>query len=312
MCERSLPAQEHHNTGLGNLHGLVSAGQNVTNDKLDAIGASLSQMPVGGVQVRCSTVVEAPTTDALARVSRAELRRVIMPIVEQCFQKFKAIPDSQLDEIKRKIDEMTQQLGSKSGGDVHDNVAPTNNALQEVSSAPTRSHQALAELGPSCDLGSTAFGVRNWEKKSNNRHIARWRLSWTFRWTIGTLWVTISTTTTSRKVSPECRIGEIPCPQKAYRVTIEFLPAPLLIQLRGLTLSVANTQNQRGYNQICPLISTFAVLPMDAEVMRFAGRNDVKGIQSLFERRLAAPSDRDKLGRTALMVYFIPYKPLSL
>ncbi|KAL9006273.1 MAG: hypothetical protein Q9188_000995 [Gyalolechia gomerana] len=301
-CERSLPAQEHLNTGLENLQELVSAGQNVTNDKLDAIGASLSQMRVGGVQVRSSTVVQAPTEDVLARVFRAELRRVIMPTVEQCFQKFKANPDSQLAEIRRKIDEMTQQMGSNSGGDVHDNFTPINSTLQEVSSAPARNHQPLAELAPSCDLGSTAFGVPKWEKKSNSRHINRWRLSWTYRWTIGTLWVTISRTTTSRKISPEYRLGEIPCPRKAYRVTIEFLPAPLLIQLRGLTLSVTNTQNQRGYNQICPLISTFAVVSMFAEVMRFARRNDVKGIQSLFERRLAAPSDRDEYGLTPLMV----------
>ncbi|KAL8718775.1 MAG: hypothetical protein Q9181_008157, partial [Wetmoreana brouardii] len=101
--------------------------------------------------------------------------------------------------------------------------------------------------------------------------------------------------------SPEYRIGEVPSPQKAYRVAIEFLAARSLIQLRGLTLSVASTQDQRGYHQICPLISTFAVVPEDAEIMGFALMDDVEGIQDLFERRLAAPSDRDKWGWTPLM-----------
>ncbi|KAL8934553.1 MAG: hypothetical protein Q9211_005162 [Gyalolechia sp. 1 TL-2023] len=181
---QSLPAQENLKTRLENLHELVSAGQNVANDKFDAIGASLSH-------VQSSIVVAAPTEDVLARIFRAELRRVIIPAVEQCFQQSKANPDSQLDEIRRKFDEMTQQLGSKSGGDVHDNVVPTNNPLQEVSSAHTHDRQEAADLAAS--------------------------------------------------------------------------------------------------------------LPWDSKVMIFAGTNNVEGIQDLFERRLAAPSDRDEEGTTPLM-----------
>ncbi|KAL9031741.1 MAG: hypothetical protein Q9196_000251 [Gyalolechia fulgens] len=218
-CGKSPPALEHLNTRLENLHGLVSAGQIVASDNLDAIGASLSH-------VRSSIVLAAPTEDVLARVFRAELRRVIITTVEQCLQKSKANPDSQLDEIRRKIDEMTQQLGSKSGGDVRDNVIPTNNALEEVSNVHTHDLQEAADLAASSQS---------------------------------------------------------------------------LLQLRGFTLSIANTQDQRGYYQTCPSISTFAVIPKSSEVMIFALSNNVDGIQNLFKRRLAAPSDRDELGMTPLM-----------
>ncbi|KAL8942549.1 MAG: hypothetical protein Q9216_001593 [Gyalolechia sp. 2 TL-2023] len=299
-CERSLPAQEHLNTGFENLRELISTGQNVASSKFDTIEALLSQTRVLESHVRSSTVLTAPTEDVLARVFRKELQRVIMPTVEQCFQKFKANPDSQLDEIRRTIDRMTQQLGSMSGGDWHDGVVPANSALQEVSNAPTHHHQGSTDHATVYNLESTAFGIPKCQNRSPNQHIRHSRFSWTFRWTIGTLWVTFSTTTINRKRSVY-RVGEFPSPQKACRVTIDFLPAQSLVQLRGLTLSVANTQDQRGYSQICPLISTFAVVHWDSEVMTFACANNVEGLQNLFERRLAAPNDRDEYGRTPLM-----------
>ncbi|KAL8700426.1 MAG: hypothetical protein Q9201_005454 [Fulgogasparrea decipioides] len=287
--KKSLPAEQHLNTRLENLHKHISVGQNAVSDNLDAIKISLSQMRVHGNE------------DVLRRVFRAELRRVIMPTVEQCLNTSKANPDSQLDEIRRKIDDMAQQLGSKSGGDVQDNLKPSRDPLLEVSSAPTHCHQDLTDSAASGDSEITAFVVPKGQNKFHGRHIQQWRHSWLFHWTIGTLWVTVSTTITNRKRSPVSRIGKVPSPQKAYRVAIEFLPAQSLIQLRGLTLSVASQQDQRGHYQICPLISTFAVVPEDAEIMRFAYTNNVEGIQKLFERRLAAPSDRDEKGRTPLM-----------
>lgn len=297
--EKSVVAQEELIRGSANLHQLVSAGQNAANDKLDAIGASLSQMQVGSGHVRSSIALTAPTEDVLARVFRAELRRVVMPTVKHCFDTFKSSPDSQLDAILKKIDEMARQLGTESPADAKDNVESSQHSTLEATSAPAVGNWP-DDVAPS-GLENIEHDVPKHRNESSLRY-SHWRRTWIFQWAIGTLRVAFSTCTTKRKTSPVFRIGKVPITQKTYRITIEFLPAQSLVQLRGLTLSVASTQDQRGYYQICPLISSFAVVPSHAPVMFFARTNNVKGIQYLFEKRLAAPSDRDESGRTPLMV----------
>ena len=245
--------------------------------------------------MRSSTILTAPTEDVLARVFRAELRRVIMPTVQQCFDKYKSNSDSQLDEIKRSIDEMTQQLGSKADVEVRDYGSTTSQISPEVV-------HGSGQTDPDLTIVTTAGSRVENRNEANVRSVKYLRRSWVFDWAIGKLWVTVSTSVTKRKTSPVYRIGKTPVSRKAYRVTIDFQPAQSLVSLRGLTISVASTQDQRGYYQICPFLSTFAVVPNDAEVMLFAWDNDVEGLQDLFARRLAAPSDRDDRGRTPLMV----------
>ncbi|KAL8974631.1 MAG: hypothetical protein Q9197_001119 [Variospora fuerteventurae] len=300
-CTKSLPAQEHLDARFKDLHVLISTGQDALNVKLDALGVSQSRLHIDHSQVQSSTVLAAPTEDVLVRIFREEVRRVVMPTVQQCFNTFKANSDNQLDEIQRKMDEMAQQLGSMFGETEHENKLSSCDPIPKIYNEPTHLHQDQANLAASCNLNISAPSFAKRQNNFHGRHTRQWRHSWTFRWTIGTLWVNIMSIT-SRKTSPEFRIGEFPSPQKTYRLIIEFQPAQGLVQLRGLTLSATNTQDQRGYSQICPLVSTFAVIPFDAEIMLFARYNDVEGMRDLFERRLAAPSDRDDLGMTPLLV----------
>ncbi|KAL9019150.1 MAG: hypothetical protein Q9185_003581 [Variospora sp. 1 TL-2023] len=297
----SLPAQEQHDARFKELHELISTGQDALNVKLDALGVSQSQLHIDHSQVQSSTVLAAPTEDVLVRIFRAEVRRVVMPTVQQCFNTFKANSHNQVDEIKRIIDEMAQQLGSKLGKTELESNLSSCDPLPKVYNEPTHLHQDQANLAASCNLDISAPSFAKRQNNFHGRHTRQWSRSWTFRWTIGALWVNIMSIT-SRKTSPEFRIGEFPSPQKTYRLIIEFQPAQDLVQLRGLTLSITNTQDQRGYSQICPLMSTFAIVPSDAKIMYLAMLNDVAGMRDLFERRLAAPSDRDGLGMTPLMV----------
>lgn len=301
-CAEILPAQGHLDAGVKDLYHLVSAGQNAASEKLDAIVDSLSQIRAGRDYVLSSTVLAASTEDVLARVVRAELQRVIMPTVKQCFNSLRGDSETQLKEIRRKIDEMALQVGSKFADMKQETVDPPRNSLLSVCSKQKRNRQDQADLAASCDLDIAAPSFARPQSNFPLQPIRHWRRSWIFRWTIGTLWVRVMTTTTHRKTSPEDRIGESPFSRKTYQVTIEFQPAQALIQLRGLTLSVTNIQDQRGYSQICPFISTFAVVPWTAKIMEFSTKNDIEGIRALFERQLAAPSDRNEWGMTPLMV----------
>ncbi|KAL8988391.1 MAG: hypothetical protein Q9177_002530 [Variospora cf. flavescens] len=114
-CTKSLPAQEHLDARFKELHELISTGQDAVNVKLDALGVSQSQLHINHSQVQSSTVLAAPTEDVLVRMFRAEILRMVIPTVQQCFSTSKANSDNQVNEIKRIIDEMAHQLGSKLG-----------------------------------------------------------------------------------------------------------------------------------------------------------------------------------------------------
>ena len=61
-------------------------------------------------------------------------------------------------------------------------------------------------------------------------------------------------------------------------------------------------QDQRGYYQICPMMTNFAIIPDSAEVFSLIMDHDITGLQGLFEERLAAPTDRDDFGLSLLHV----------
>ena len=300
-----LPAQEALRSELTNLYGAVCVGQSDLTDRLDGISTTLSQLQIRSNHLQSSTVVTAPTEDVLARLFRAELQRIILPTVQQCFDTYKASPDRQLDEIKQKIEEMAQQLGSGFCANKQHNVEMSDGPLSPTSSTPSHIQQRFqdpAKPVDSSDLRMTAFGMPNYRSQPKRQFHREWTRSWFFQWAIGTLRVSVSTSAKRQNISPDYRTGGIPPPQKSYRITIEFMLARALIQLRGLQLFVENTRDQRGFYQICPLMSTFAIVPNDAEVMNFVRENDVESIQDLFQRGLAAPSDRNSDGRTLLMV----------
>ena len=281
-----LPAQESVKSSLALLHDTISTGQNTMSERLNTV----SQM------LQSSTIPTAPTEDLLARLFRAE--------IHQCLNTFMGSHNSHLEDIEKKIDEMANQLGSIAGGNQQHGVWPCHGSLPETTIAPTHIPQDSTGLAtPLAPVTAVLGGSKsNYQNRPRGLHHQKWSCSWTFRWKIGWLRVTISTTVTKRRESPDYRIGGFFSPQKSYQVTVQFIPAQSLIQLRGLELSVANRQDQRGYYQICPLLSTFAVVPDDAEVFRLVKDNNIEGIQNLFQRRLAAPSDRGENGLTLLMV----------
>ncbi|KAI4220780.1 MAG: hypothetical protein LQ349_008003 [Xanthoria aureola] len=92
-----LPAQESVKSSLAVLHGTILIGQDTLIEILN-------------------TILTALTKDVLARLFRAELRRVIIPAGRQCFHTFpKGSYDNQFEEIKKKVDEMAYQLDSAAG-----------------------------------------------------------------------------------------------------------------------------------------------------------------------------------------------------
>lgn len=294
--------QQQLYTNVEGMHRSIENGKVMTLERLDAINSSLSHMPLCDGHIRSESVLSAPDEHILARVFRAELQRVIVPTVKECFDQFTAKSDSRLDTINNSIDEIAHQLEQG----LHSNIRDVSKVSTQESSIAIDSAATLEDL-KACEttaLATTAspdcFAPSS--RRISGRRIRHWRQSWVFRWAIGKCWITISTSQLRRRGSNVFYIGDTSFSQNSYHVTIDFLPAQSLVAVRGITLSVGRTQDQRGYSRIDPYMSTFAVVPSYADVMEFAENNDVEGLQSLFERGLAAPSDRDKYGMTPLMV----------
>ena len=149
-----LPAQEAVRSGLNNLNNAVFTGQDTLNAKLEDISTTLSHISARSNHLLSSTTVTAPLDRLLALIVRAELRRVIIPTVQQCFKKYKASLDRQLDNIRKKIDEIAQQLSSRSS---------SNRIWSSSSSTPSRSqnyiYQDSVDLINPCDLRTSILGA---------------------------------------------------------------------------------------------------------------------------------------------------------
>ncbi|KAL9033469.1 MAG: hypothetical protein Q9180_005927 [Flavoplaca navasiana] len=232
-----IPAQETFRSELTSLHRAVSAGQSTLDNRLNSISTVLSHIQTSENLLQSSTVVTAPAEDVLVRLFRAESQRVIIPAVQQCLSTFKASSDRQLDEVKQKINEMAQQLGSGFCANKQHNVKTSDGSLSQTSSTPSHIQakcQDPAQPIGSSDLRMTAFGMPGYRSQTKDELHRKWTRTWIFEWAIGTLRVSISTSAKRQNISPDYRTGGMPPPQKSYRISIEFVPAPALIQLRGL------------------------------------------------------------------------------
>jgi len=71
---------------------------------------------------------------------------------------------------------------------------------------------------------------------------------------------------------------------------------------RGISVTFVRTVNEFAGPRISPHIKVFNVVPDDSEIMVCVSRNDLLGIQKLFEKGEASPTDVDKFGFSLLSV----------
>ena len=210
--------QESLGVRLEEHHASLSAKQATIIDKLDVLNLALCDGRSNDVRIKSDTVIAAPTEDRLARIFRAELRRVIAPTVKECFSTFKADPNNQVDNILSKIDQMASQFE----GGLSEN---TRGSLRASDSGPRGEcdPESLWDEPRAIDPNRLATVVNNTSlpqdiSKRPPVRIKHYRRSWIFRWTIGTLWVTASQIKTIRSTSNGVVVGEIPKPTISYQV----------------------------------------------------------------------------------------------
>ena len=272
-------------------------------NKLDELKSILALLPVRQGYLRSNTTLQASTPDVLRRILRAELKRVMIPVVEGYLDSYKSSHDVQLEGIRRSLDRIILDLGHYSQDEaVPDDSKgleePTTSAddfdfdIQDDNSISRESTTKDTELiGCGVDSGiSTNSGVvGSWSRS--------WSCSWIFRWRIGVLKVRVSTSHSKpgfrQRTYPAYKTFKSSSTRYTHHVSIDFQPALSLLVTRGISITCETRQDQRGYYQMCPMISTFAIVPYEAKVFSLVRDRDIKGLQGLFEAGSAAPTDRD-------------------
>lgn len=246
-----------------------------------------------------SPTTEVPTDSSIERILRAELERVVLPEIQDRLATFKADTDAQLNHLRQIIDGVAQNLEScitqvNQGRDVrcgHSTIRPLGR-VDPHEKALVGTQNALA-LTPGSNIVIPV-----------SRVVQQWKKSWIFRWRIGTLWITL-VSRTEYSVKPTSSVQQTRPPRttrRTYLVFIDFLPVQFLIKVRGLSIACTRGTDHRGYSVLCPHLTTFAVIPDDSLVMRYAEENDVEGLRNVLAERRAAPSDRNVKGETPLHV----------
>ena len=87
--------------------------------------------------------------------------------------------------------------------------------------------------------------------------------------------------------------------QRALKVS--FIPKERRRTI-GLCATFNNVMNEVNGPRMSPRLRTFNVVPDDSEIIRCVERNDLNGLQTLFDKREASPTDVDSRGFSLLSV----------
>lgn len=247
-----------------------------------------------------SSTFEASTIDLLHRVLRTELRSNIVSLAETGLDPYKSSHERHLKAIRKVLD----QVVADSAHATRQSSSPTKDQgsqtlvdpIEEliVESSENRARMSSIRVTPNAagDACSRAL-----DDPSTAAYWTRiWSWSRSFSWPIGTVLVSISTFhIRSRLYSLEDQAfstDKRTLRRHAYRVTIEFYPSSKSLITKGLSMIGESRQDQRGYYEICPRISVFAIVPDESEVFVCVTKWDIEGLRRLFSAGLAAPTDR--------------------
>lgn len=289
------------NTRLDSIHTLVEPIPDNHATMMAKLDHLLTATKGNEAHIRTSSTLQAASVDTITRMVRAELRRVVIPSVEEYHNPYHSSHNMQLDGIRRDLDQIVSALGHLSVGEL---AAKQNKGNQE--SATGLQDLDLRDDGlhhqkiPTETMDRSSEVVRR--ENSNDNYIVQpwshsWGRTWIFNWRIGVLIVHIIASHRRPSVRQQefqafehCRA---PLTRHSYLVSIDFQPAPSLLVTRGISIQCKSQQDQRGSYEICPRLVTFAIVPDDAEVFKCVLNRDLAGLKVLFEKGLAAPTDRD-------------------
>lgn len=281
---------------------------NTLEIKLDNLMSGLSQAPFLRDSIRSEILVRPSTNDVLARIFRTELKHVVIPIVEERLNAYKSASEAQLVAIRESIDSMAngfqQSLQSVSRLDA--NTSYQDSGPEKDGFGRETQENVQSSAATSLSIGQYPEVYREVSPSSALIDPATrlWTHTWCFRWRVGSLHVTASAFqmhSCYQTFSNAYQISHIG-PKIGYKLQMTFIPAQSLLTLRGISISCRSQRDQRGYLELCPILSSFAVIPYNSDVFSFSAKGDLEELRQLFFNRVGSPTDRDEDGWTPLHV----------
>ncbi|KAI9712978.1 MAG: hypothetical protein M1812_006725 [Candelaria pacifica] len=279
----------------------------VTANKVANLASEFARFTMSNDSFRAETRASTLSADAFVRLFRQQFLFVLPEMKEQFISQmrteYKGWVREEFDQLSKAFAEVmretVQHYGTTPG------LTDPSHSRDHDFSFPDDFIDNQDQLGRSSGGGKVIDTSQNSQSrfKDSVPHDGPTRYSklradckiWSFKWRFGTLRVSITRSSTA------CR--EIKHESRVFEANIEFLPASWLFQ-RGLSLSYTSSTDLRGYIQRCPDITTFAVIPKKTGPFKCIFDGRIEDLREMFDKRLAAPSDRDENDRT-LLVYAI-------
>ncbi len=107
----ALGAQTSLNTAVESLNSRTSNNHADTTAQLTQMRSLLSELRFDQEHMQTDGWIQASST-ALIPIIRAELKRIVLPSMEQSLSDYKSHFDSQMNRTSQAIDKMTQSLGN--------------------------------------------------------------------------------------------------------------------------------------------------------------------------------------------------------
>jgi hypothetical protein len=242
-----------------------------TSAQLEGSQRSLDNITATVAEMRTTTTFSATNIQMMTDIMRREMLSTLGPVVEQAFTTSANRNEAMLNRLSDVIRSITSEVGRgvykmnsdddekyRSRGQENDRLKHYFNT-KELKIGSRARHLG----GRPCNPANPQF----WYMTS------KYRRSWTFRWKIGVLTMSLYTTTGRISGSLEREIQT--------EITFRFMPSQVLMQLPGVEMLHRIGPDVRGFHQIAPAICVFSVVSREHPIFDAIWDGDLVQVQEL-------------------------------
>ena len=290
-----------HRIALASLQTLVEPMHSDQATMMGKVDHLLAITKVNEGYLQSINTFQTTSLDILSRIVRAELRTSVISVVEEYLNPYKSNHNAQMEEVRKSLDQIMLAFGHLSVNDLAAKKekksfkdSPVNFGVQELQrdafphQKPSgETEERFSDISSGCNLNNV-LAVQAWTQL--------WAQTFIFHWRMGELIVHVRKSQYQYPVRPEgfqaFEGRKATFRRYSYVFLVEFRPTPSLRLSRGVSIRYSSRHNQRGFYQICPMITTFAIVPDESEVFNCVYNRDLAGLKVLFGTGNAAPTDR--------------------
>ena len=297
-------------SALAGIQSLVEPMRSDQAAMMEKVDRLLATTKVNEGYLRSLSTFQTTSIDTMSRILRAELRSFVIPAVEEYLNPYKSNNSGQLADVDKNLNEIISAFGylsinnltTRKDKSIEVSVADLHAKEPQRDTPPNQASHVItedefAEIASQSRSGR-GYNIQPWSQL--------WSKIWVFRWRIGVLVIYIRASQYRPAVRPNSfeafAKNKSTFRRYCFVVSVSFLPASSLRIARGVSIRCRSIQDQRGFYQIWPRITTFAIVPDKSKSFMCVQNRDLAGLRILFDTGLAAPTDRTESMNSLLHV----------